>query len=109
MAENTSALDSHDWETRQVEIKPGVQATQQTCRQCSRHFIDEHASDAVYAVHVGMLQFDRLSEEVSERWLAHPCPRRRLDSDLVDLEDRYREGDPPAGATRPGGLSPRNS
>jgi hypothetical protein len=87
MAENTSALDSHDWETRQIEIKPGVPTTQQTCRRCSRHFIDEHANGAVYAVHVGMLQF-----EVTERWLAQACPGRRLESNLVDLEDRYREG-----------------
>jgi hypothetical protein len=92
MAENTSALDSHDWETGQIEIKPGVQATQQTRRRCSRHFIDEHANGALYAVHVGMLQFDRLAEEVTERWLAQACPGRRLESDLVDLEDRYREG-----------------
>ena len=92
MAENSSALDSHNWETRQIEIKPGIRATQQTCRRCLRHYIDEHASGAIYAVHVGMLQFNRLSEEVTGRWLTQPCPGRRLESDLVDLEVRYGQG-----------------
>jgi hypothetical protein len=101
MAANPSAWNTHVWEIRQVEVKPGVQAVQRTCQHCSRHFIDESASGAKYAVHIGMLQFDRLSEEVTERWLAQACPGRLLDSDFADLGNRYERSDSPSKSNTP--------
>jgi len=92
MAANSSAWNTHVWEIRQVEVQLGVQAVQRTCQHCSRHFIDEHTSGARYAVHVGMIQFDRLSDEVTDRWLAQPCPGRPLDNDFVDWGNRYDRG-----------------
>jgi hypothetical protein len=35
-------------------------------------------------VHVGLLRFDFLDEEISRGWLAEGCPGRRLPEELND-------------------------
>ena len=91
MAANVSAWNSHNWDMREVEVAPGLPAIQRTCENCSRHFINEKANNARYAVHVGIRGFDRLSDEVTERWLAQPCPGNRPDRDYADFETRFAQ------------------
>jgi len=44
-----------------------------------------------YAVHIGLQTFERLSDEVTIRWLATSCPDKRLDADYQDLVTRASE------------------
>jgi hypothetical protein len=82
------AWNSHAWSTRRLELSSEFPLLQQMCRKCDRNFIDELESGARYAVHVGVTRFARLSEEVTARWLADPCPGEPLKSDDADLKTR---------------------
>jgi hypothetical protein len=87
MATKLLPWDSHSWSTREIELPNGVSARQHSCHHCARHFIEE-ATGLRYAVHIGIRTFDRLSDEVTIRWLATSCPDRRLDTDHEDLVTR---------------------
>jgi hypothetical protein len=89
MAANTSAWDSHQWLTRQVELAAGIHADQYTCHTCGRHFIIEKPSEITYAVHIGLHRFDRLPDEVTARWFEEFCPQQTVASDIEDLQTRY--------------------
>ena len=46
-----------------------------------------------YAVHVGAMRFNRLSDETTTQWLFDGCPGERLKYDEVSLETRYSPAD----------------
>jgi hypothetical protein len=91
MAANT-AWNSHEWDIRQIELPPHVTADQHTCRKCARHFIREKQSGSSYAIHIGLQQFDRLSEEVTSRWLSEPCVGGVSTRYMEDLRTRFSKG-----------------
>jgi hypothetical protein len=64
-------------------------ATSTRLRELWSEFVEEIRTGRLYAVHVGIIRFDRLSAETTTRWLAAPCPGRRLASDKADLETRF--------------------
>ena len=84
-----TAWKSHAWIARQLELEPGAPLVQHICANCGRNFVEEIKTGKLYAVHVGAIRFDRLSAETTARWLATPCPGRRLESDKADLETRF--------------------
>ena len=89
MAPNDPTWNSHEWETRSVELESCVPAIQYTCKNCSRQFLEDVPTGLRYAVHVGIVQFDRLSDEVTKRWLSAVCPGERLEGDFADAKTRY--------------------
>ena len=104
---------------RVLEIK-GRTLKHFQCEVCKRDFVEEMESGKRYAVNVGAFDFERLSDEVTERWERTPC-RAHLSVD--DAEDRWQlytaelsvskdHATPSPGAsasapTLPGNLSPR--
>jgi hypothetical protein len=92
MAANHPTWDSHEWETRSVELKSPNPATQYTCKNCARHFLEEESTGDRYAVHIGIVQFDRLSDDVTRRWLSEMCPGERLEGDFDDAKTRFHSG-----------------
>ena len=85
----TRAWESHAWIARRLELDPGARLVQHICANCGRNFVEEIRTGTVYAVHVGVIRFNRLAEETTTRWLAALCPGRRLKSDQADLETRF--------------------
>jgi hypothetical protein len=55
------------------------------CEACKRDFVEEMESAKRYAVNVGTFDFERLSDEVTERWGRTPC---REYPPVDDAEDR---------------------
>lgn len=90
MATKLLPWDSHSWSIREVNLPDGMRARQHSCHHCARHFIEE-ATGVRYAVHIGVQAFERLSDEVTIRWLATSCPDKRLDADYQDLLTRASE------------------
>jgi hypothetical protein len=43
------------------------------CEGCKRDFIEEVESGKRYAVNVRTFDFERLSDEVTDRWVGTPC------------------------------------
>jgi hypothetical protein len=74
-----SAWKSHAWIARQLEFVPGAPLIQQICANRGRNFVEEIRTGDRYAVQVGVIRFNRLSEESTARWLADSCPGRRLE------------------------------
>ena len=88
-ADKNAAWESHSWMIcRTLELDPEITLIQHTCRACGRNFVDEMRSGNLYAVHLGAARFNRLSDETTNRWLAEPCPGKRIESDAVDLKSR---------------------
>jgi hypothetical protein len=87
-AEN-SAWSSHAWNIRELELDASGLLIQHTCADCGRNFVEELRTGEFYAVHVGATRFDRLSDEITARWLVNFCPRERLESDQADLETSF--------------------
>jgi hypothetical protein len=79
----------HHWTIRDLELDPGVLLMLHQCRRCGRNFVMEPRTGDQYAVHVGAMRFNRLSEETTSRWVAASCPGERLESDEVDLKTRF--------------------
>jgi hypothetical protein len=79
----------HHWMIRDLELDPGVLLMLHQCRRCGRNFVMEPQTGDQYAVHVGAIRFNRLSEETTSRWVAASCPGERLESDEVDLKTRF--------------------
>jgi hypothetical protein len=84
-----SPWESHAWIARQLEFEPGAPLIQHICANCGRNFVEEIQTGGLYAVHVGVIRFNRLSDKTTARWLAAPCPGRRLETDKADLETRF--------------------
>jgi hypothetical protein len=98
MAANDPTWNSHEWETRSVESESRVPAIHYTCRNCTRQFLGEEPTGARYAVHVGITQFDRLSDDVTGRWLSEGCPGERGRRRLRGRENPLSFWPKPAGA-----------
>ena len=89
MEAKIAAWDSHPWTIRELELDPGITLMQHICERCGRNFVVELGTGDQYAVHVSAVRFDRLSEEITSRWVAAPCPGERLKSDEIDLKTRF--------------------
>jgi hypothetical protein len=76
--------NTHEWYSRRLEIKPGCPQMQRYCIRCGRNFVDDLWSNERYAAHAAIFHFDRLQEEVTDRWLREPCPGTHLPSDDND-------------------------
>lgn len=77
---------SHKWTSvrgRSLTIA-GKLLRQFKCRRCRRDFVQETVSGERYAVHVSIFDFDRLADEVTNRWLNQPCPHTAPRSDDDD-------------------------
>jgi hypothetical protein len=54
------------------------------CEDCGRDFVEDVDSGEQFAVNASTFDFDRLADEVSDRWLSAPCPKIRVDCDAQD-------------------------
>jgi hypothetical protein len=93
MGVKTASWDTHVWDSRRIEIDEGYPLIQHTCRICTRTFVTECSSENLYAVHVGMTRFDKLSEETTAHWLNSACPGQRPITDDADLTTRFLGSD----------------
>jgi hypothetical protein len=67
---------SHQWidaRGRKVELE-GHALLQYHCLRCLRDFVEEPTTGERYAVHVGIMHFDKLATRVSSLWLSELCP-----------------------------------
>jgi hypothetical protein len=78
--------NTHQWlaNPRRLAIKPRKPVLQHHCVRCGRDFVVDPSSNSSYAVFVSAVSFDQLSDEVTQRWLREPCPRKRLSPDDED-------------------------
>ena len=53
-----------------MDLQSGVPVVQQVCTICGRSLVTEELTGGRYAVHVGIENVERLSDEVSARWLS---------------------------------------
>lgn len=86
---------THRWlikEGRRVTDGRGRSLTLRFCFQCGRHFIEDPIDNERYAVSISLLDFDRLADEVSARWLNEPCPGYRPASDSELRKMRHASG-----------------
>jgi hypothetical protein len=54
------------------------------CELCHRDFIEDVVTGERHAVKVSVFDFIRLANEVSDRWLNEPCPKKLMPSDAAD-------------------------
>ncbi len=78
---------------RLFELKSGRSVFQTGWVRYGRDFVIDRSSGARHAVHVSIFSFQRLSDEVAQRWAVEPCPGERLPSDDSDRKNQI------AGAT----------
>ena len=65
---NIAGWDTHhDWVIRDQEMDSGSPVMLHQCRRCGRNFVMELLTGDQYAVHVGAMRFNRLSEETTSR------------------------------------------
>jgi hypothetical protein len=86
-----SSWASHNWislDGRVLEIA-GRTLRHYTCASCGRAFVEEIESRLPYAVHVGLADFDRLSDNVTYRWITTNCPGKIPPSDEEDRRTRF--------------------
>jgi hypothetical protein len=100
VASNDDAWNSHDWTRRRIEIEPGKPLLHHRCTRCRRDFVEEVSSGERYAVHVSAFRFDRLSDEITARWLSEPCPKSQTASDEDDRTRFHSAGTPGAATGR---------
>jgi hypothetical protein len=86
----TSTWETHDWFDRPLEIDPSQKVTQFVCRKCGRGFIGDDMGKR-YAIHASAFVVKRLSDEVTERWLAEPCPEHLRTTDRNDGKTRFQD------------------
>jgi hypothetical protein len=92
METKLSSWNTHDWDSRSLELVPGHLLVQRGCRECGRAFVDECSTGERYAVHVSVFTFHRLSNEVTARWLSEVCPAKRRMADEADRQTRFLGG-----------------
>jgi hypothetical protein len=93
-----SSWTTHCFIGRRLALAPGQPLIQRVCNDCGRAFIDDCSTGERYAVHVSIFKLDRLSNEVTSRWLSERCPAKRLAEDEADRQTRFV---PVAGNTIP--------
>ena len=81
--------NTHDWNSRRLEIVPGHPLIQHACRACGRAFVDECSTDERYAVHISVFVLHRLSDEVTANWLSENCPAEPRMADEADRQTRF--------------------
>ena len=74
----------HHWVRRKVQIE-GKTVFHRQCIACRRDFVFDSDVRCWRAVHVGLLGFDFLDEEISRRWLSEECPGHELPEEINDL------------------------
>jgi hypothetical protein len=87
MDSKITAWASHSW----AIMIPGILPIRHACRHCGRMFVDDDRTGERYAITGGTLRLERLSDEVTNRWLDGFCPGRPLLSDEDDLKTRFGE------------------
>ena len=80
--------DGHVWSQRDVDFH-GRAYSHRHCQTCGRDFASQKGTDDWNAVYVGTFDFTPLEEDVNLRWLAEPCPERRMPED--QNENRCRK------------------
>src|SRR6266481_170810 len=90
----TNSWKTHDWCDRSIEIIPGEKITEFVCRKSFRAFIDD-GTGRRYAIYTSTFRVDRLSDEVTDRWLSESCSNRRQTADQKAVQTRF------AASTRP--------
>ena len=83
-----NAWETHDWFDRPLEIDPSQ--TQFVCRNCGRAFIGDTTGKR-HAIHASAFEVNRLSDEVTERWLAEPCSKNIQPTDRDDGKTRVQD------------------
>jgi hypothetical protein len=82
---------SHAWlppQGRPLEIK-GLTLQHFQCEFCRRDFVEKMESGERYAVKVLAFGFDRLSDQVTARWMRTPCPHYPPVDDDEDRHTRF--------------------
>jgi len=80
---------NHSWFRRQVQID-GRSFFHQQCPVCGRDFARPTDDPEWRAVQVGILSFDFLDDETTQRWVSEDCPGHRLPAD--EDSERIRPG-----------------
>lgn len=101
VASNDDAWNSHDWTRRRIEIEPGKPLLHHRCTRCRRDIVEEVSTGERYAVHVSAFRFDRLSDEITARWLIETCAKSQPASDDDD-RTRFHPAGPPGAPTKRG-------
>jgi hypothetical protein len=86
---NLTAWDTHDLISQPLELDLGLPLDQLVCLTCGRDFIEECSTGKRYGVRISMFKVDRLSDEVTSRWLSEMCPGERLMADDADRRTRF--------------------
>jgi hypothetical protein len=84
LTSNAGAWRTHQWSSRHLELEKDKPLLHHRCTQCRRDFVDDLSTDERYSVHVSALRFNRLSAEVTGRWLREPCPALAQPTDEAD-------------------------
>jgi len=82
---------THKWltpETLRLNIY-GQWIRQRSCRACQRDFVELLESGEHYAGHKWGLDFDRLADKVTNRWLSQPCPGKPVAADAKDRKTLF--------------------
>lgn len=66
----------------------GQLKTEYVCINCKRHFVRIDQTGELFAAYPTVLDFDRLAQDVTERWLNEPCPGREQESDVLACINR---------------------
>jgi hypothetical protein len=89
MEKNLSAWDTHDLISQPLELDLGLPLNQLVCLTCGRDFLEECSTGKRYGVSISVFKVDRLSAEVTSRWLSEMCPGERLTADDADRRTRF--------------------
>jgi hypothetical protein len=89
MEKNLTAWDTHDLISQPLELDLDLPLNQLVCLTCGRDFIEECLTGDRYGVRISTFGVDRLSAEVTSRWLSELCPGERLMADDADRRTRF--------------------
>lgn len=87
MEDGKLAQLNHLWlqpKPRHLQIESGESLYQRRCTRCERDFVTLSATGTCFAVTLSAVSFLRLTDEVTQRWLAEECPGTRLSGDNLD-------------------------
>jgi hypothetical protein len=70
----------HDWRERKVWLS-GKLFLHLKCHTCRRGFVASQQEPRWRAVHVGLIQFEFLDDEITEQWMSEKCPGEVLRHD----------------------------
>jgi hypothetical protein len=104
MEKNLTVFDTHDLIQQPLELDLGLPLNQLVCLNCGRDFIEECSTGKRYGVSISAFRVDRLSDEVTSRWLSEMCPGERLTADDEDRRTRFLNS--PVANPRPQGRAP---